>query len=99
MTWPFPNPPNEVAVTTVEVTRNGKSVLLACHYPDDGGWAFLHGGPFLTESAQLVSLKSLVDADPSLMVLADLPLGWSARRDAVGEDWNRYLDPDLTENG
>jgi len=30
-----------------------------------------------------------IDRDPSITELADLPLGWYAERDAVGEPWTR----------
>jgi hypothetical protein len=99
MTWPFLNAPNELTVTAAEVTRGERPVLFASHYPDDGGWALLHGGQFSMDAAQLVTLKSLVDADPSLKALADLPLGWSARRTEVGGEWSRYEDPGLRDEG
>jgi len=39
--------------------------------------------------ALLVSLKSMIEHDPSLARLADLPMGWSAQRDDVESDWRR----------
>lgn len=96
MTWPFSNAPNELTVTSSEVTRGQKPILLASHYPDNGGWAFLHGEAFSMANAQLVTLASLVTADPSLKELSDLPLGWSALRAQVGGNWTRYEDRELS---
>lgn len=36
-----------------------------------------------------VCLHHPIDRDPTLGELADLPVGWHAERDAVGERWIR----------
>lgn len=59
MPWVFENPPNELVVTTSQITGREKPVFRVSHYPADGGWCFLHGESFSMESAQLVTLASL----------------------------------------
>jgi hypothetical protein len=49
------------------------------------------------QAAQLVTLRSIIQADPTLEELADPPLGWSARRIEVGSAWSRYEDPELRD--
>jgi len=44
----------------------------------------------------LVSLKTIVAHDPTLMDLADLPVGWEASRTARGKLWVRECSPPST---
>ena len=71
MNWTFSDPPNEAVITSAEIVSGEMPVLLVSHYPEDDGWAFLHGGTFTMDSAKLASLKSIVDRDPTLMELSD----------------------------
>ena len=36
----------------------------------------------------------IVDLDPTLVTIADLPPGWSASREAVGSPWERHKNDD-----
>jgi hypothetical protein len=46
-------------------------------------------GPASEEEAAVVGLKTLVELDPSIAILADLPLGWCAWREQPNADWQR----------
>jgi hypothetical protein len=92
--WKFEASPDEVVVTSIHITNLTKPILLACHYSGDDGWAFLTGEEFSMDESQLVSLKNILQLDPSLEGIADLPPGWSAQRQSVGGCWNRYEDSD-----
>jgi len=37
----------------------------------------------------MICLHHIVDRDPTIKELADLPTGWCAWRDNVGDPWNR----------
>ena len=87
--WPFEDPPN-VAVLTVWAVLDGSApILRVCHDADDGAWQFLHGGPVSEKDAALVGLGRMLERDPSLRELADLPEGWIAERADIGSPWMR----------
>ena len=92
--WTFEEPRNVAAITTTQVIRDGYPILLVAHAADDGSWQFLTGGPYSTNDAMIVALHEIVGRDPSVSELADLPLGWSAQRDAVGSPLKRVKDDD-----
>ena len=92
--WVFDEPKNVATITTRQVIREGQPILLVSHAADDGSWQFLTGGAFSTEDGMLVALQEIVEHDPSVSELADLPLGWVAKRDAIGSPWSRSRHED-----
>ena len=87
--WPFDDRPNVASITVRQIVHGGEPILLVAHDAEDGGWQFLTGGAFEVADGMVVSLASVVRRDPSVGELADLPLGWSATRPAVGQPWER----------
>jgi hypothetical protein len=87
--WPFDDPENVATFTVRQITEGKQPILLVSHDADEGMWQFLTGEPIDMADALLVSLRSVYRLDPSIGELADLPLGWQARRSAVGEPWQR----------
>jgi hypothetical protein len=87
--WPFDDPPNVAVFALAQIIEHGYPVLYVSHDCDDGAWQFLHGGDFQMEDARLVSLRGMVERDPTLLQLADLPLGWYAWRSSATEPWVR----------
>jgi hypothetical protein len=87
--WPFPDPENLAVFTLKRITRGESPILMVVHDEDDGSWQFLDGGEVAHEDATLVSLRSITRLDPTVLELADLPLGWVARRPGPGESWKR----------
>ena len=67
--------------------------VIVCHDSDDHGWQFIGTTDAGAEDAQVVSLSHIVDLDPSVLDVADLPPGWQAVRQAVGKPWVRRLHP------
>ena len=88
--WLFADPPNVAAITTREVLSGTERICYVTHDSDDGAWQF-HGDNTSTseDDAAVVALRTIVDLDPSIAELADLPLGWCARRVANGSAWER----------
>ncbi len=88
--WNFPDLPN-VAVLTTRSILEGAWVAFVSHDEEDGGWQFLDnaGMPPVPEEAKIVSLRSMVERDPSLRELGDLLEGWQAARDAPEAAWRR----------
>jgi hypothetical protein len=93
--WPFADPPNVAAITTRQIVHEGEPILLVSHDADDGSWQFLTGGSIDVADGMLVSLRSMVERDPSVAELADLPQGWQAWRDRPDAPWERgSAEPD-----
>jgi hypothetical protein len=86
--WPFDQPPN-CAVITLRRIVDGGPILFVSHDKDDDGWQFLDGESAGVDEALLVSLKSMLNRDPTLGELADLPAGWTATRESVDHPWRR----------
>ena len=91
--WPFEARRDTAVITTVNVLEGSEAVLVVIHDSDDGGWQFLCGKPRESSDARVIALEEAVTRDPTLRQLADLPVGWRARRDARGSPWRREPNP------
>ena len=78
------------AITTRQVLREGHPILRVVHYPDDHTWAFTCGTTDDPEDGLVLGMGCIVEHDHTLHTIADLPPGWGASRNAVGEPWQRY---------
>lgn len=87
--WVFDQPPNCAVITLRQIVCGGEPVLHVTHDADDHGWQFLGLADAQLEDGVVVSLSEILEIDPSLSDLADLPPGWHAWRRAVGESWKR----------
>jgi len=102
MKWKFHDQPNTACFTTSQVIKG--SPILRVYHDYDGDWQF-HGSPKSSahgNDAKLVSLQSIVDHDPSLSALYDLPYGWRAERKSLSSPWIRHKNhpyPTFAENG
>ena len=88
--WPFDQDKNVAALTTRQVLREGHPILRVVHYADDDSWAFTCGTTTDPNDSLVVSMKRIVELDPTLLSIADLPPGWGAWRDVTGPSWSRY---------
>ena len=86
--WPFQDAENTAALTTTRVVRDNYPVLLVTH-DDDGAWQILCGTTNDPKDALIVCLGCAFDRDRCIGELADLPLGWEARRESKGSPWRR----------
>ncbi|WP_204101549.1 hypothetical protein [Occallatibacter savannae] len=66
----------------------------------NGDWQFL-GETYIESGGVAVCLHHAIDADPTLKELADLPLGWCAEREKLGDPWARsqFEPEDYTDEG
>jgi hypothetical protein len=87
--WPFPDPPNTAVFTTVHVLERRSPITIVTHDADDGGWQFLCGTTNADADARVVGLGRVLDLDPTVAELADLPFGWRAWRGKPKEPWQR----------
>ena len=95
--WKFPDRPHTAAILSKAVHSGTEPINFVSRDADDGGWQFL--GDTMTDSGGVVvCLHHPIDEDPSLVELADLPIGWYAGRDAPGQPWHRKELPPHEEN-
>jgi hypothetical protein len=67
-----------------------RPILTVYHDADDGLWQFLDGRDSPNEKdAVILCLKEVLELDPSVKELADLPLGWVAWRKRSSDPWQR----------
>ena len=89
--WPFDQPPNCAVFTLRSIVFDGAPILSVFHDADDHGWQFLAGGDPAIEDAAVVSLEEIVQLDPSVLEVADLPPGGVAFRVTRDSAWQRSL--------
>jgi len=80
------------AVTSIHIVKEGLPVLIVTHYEDDHSWGFQSGLPVTTADAQVVAMSEMMELDPTVSEVADLPPGWSAVRQAFGGEWKLTKD-------
>ena len=98
-TWPFTETENTACFTQRQIVEQGHPILLVTHDADDGSWQFLDGSDNVKMTdGLLVTLGDMVQHDPSLAELADLPLGWMAWREDLDEPWQRGLNEEEDED-
>ena len=88
--WPFDDPPNVAVFTDKRIVDGESWIYYVSHDSDDGAWQF-HGPAVFAdeEHAKVVGLKTILDLDPSVTALVDLPLGWCAWRETAIAAWQR----------
>jgi hypothetical protein len=72
-----------------QVLDGSESILLVSHDADDHGWQFIGTSEASMADAMLVALEEIVEIDPTVLEIADLPPGWRAIRERVGGAWLR----------
>jgi len=88
--WPFSDPPNVAVFTSKSIVEERDWIHYVSHDQDDGAWQFHPpSGPATENDASLGSLRTILELDPSIITLADLPLGWCAWREAKNSPWKR----------
>ena len=87
--WKFQDSPDTAVIADRNVVEGKRWIALVSHDEDDGGWQFLSNVPVAVEDAAVVSLKNIVALDPTLVDLADLPIGWQAWRASPISQWQR----------
>jgi hypothetical protein len=87
--WPFDQEPNVAALTTRQVLHEGHPILNVVHYSDDDSWTFTCGTTDNPDDGLIVDMACILDLDPTVASIADLPPGWLAERDRVGGDRDR----------
>jgi hypothetical protein len=87
--WPFSDPPNVAVITSKKIIEGTDWIQRVSHDADDGAWQFHPLGGTTEDDAKVVGLKTILIIDPSIALLADLPLGWCAMRTTANSVWKR----------
>jgi len=87
--WLFRDPENTAVFTTRQVVDDGAPILRVSHDADDDSWQFHAAGTPRLADARILALREVIDLDPSVAALADLPPGWVAVRASPHTPWVR----------
>lgn len=85
--WLIAGHPDDDCSTVKQIADGSMPVLSALYDLNVGEWCFMTDEEVLPEDRVEASLGHIVKKDPSLLGLADLPLGWLARRDSKRSRW------------
>ena len=87
--WPFDQPRDRAVFVTREVFERIEPILHVTHDSDDHGWQFIGSSDGTAENGRVIALREAVELDPSILQLADLPVGWHAVQHSVKDPWKR----------
>ncbi|MHA6912629.1 hypothetical protein ACQUJO_05735 [Ralstonia pseudosolanacearum] len=89
--WKFRDPQNAAIIVNRKIIFEHAWISYVSHDSDDGAWQFQTNQqePTTESDAIVVSLKKIVDLDPAVLYLSDLPMGWHAWRDSPDAPWKR----------
>ena len=96
MDWPFEDATNTAVFTSSRILGGEDWVYYVTHDADDGAWQFHpYSGRTPEEDARVVGLREMLEIEPRISELADLPTGWHAWRPEREGEWQRA--PQATE--
>ena len=96
--WKFTDPPHTKVFLSKPVRTGDEPITYVSHDIEDGAWQFLGDSMDADAKPVICCLHHPIDEDSSLNELADLPLGWLAKRAKPGEPWVRHKrEPGETE--
>ena len=73
---------------TAEEERLLSLPITIVDHNEDGSWEF-YSGNYLTK-AKVTELEEVIEMDETVKEVADLPPGYSARRETTNAEWIRY---------
>ena len=85
--FPFSDAPDTAVFICSHILDSGEDILFVSHDADDGAWQFLCDKEHNESDARIVSLKYVLDLDPTVGNLKDLPLGYCAERESKNDKW------------
>jgi hypothetical protein len=92
--WPFDDAEKTAVFTSKRIIEGSDWIYYVTHDADDGAWQFHpYSGLTPEQEAAVVSLKTIVELDGSVCLLADLPCGWHAWRATKSASWIRAPVP------
>jgi hypothetical protein len=95
--WPFAAAVNTASICTAKVARDRFPVLQVSH-DWEGDWQFLDATTEEPQEPMVLCLGCVFERDQTLAQIAELPIGWSAWRTAVGAPWSKEQNPPESEH-
>jgi hypothetical protein len=93
--WVFRDLPNTLIYASRDILELGKPVLFVGRDRCDGAWQFFFRQAVQDHDLRIAALDEIVQREPTVVELADLPRGWIAVRDSAEEPWQRLpIAPD-----
>ena len=86
--WKFKEAAHTGVYSTKTIAADEEPIMRVFH-DHDGSWQFHGAGESSPETAVLLCLHCIVESDPSIARIADLPVGWAAWRDGISSAWQR----------
>ena len=85
----FSDPSNTAVFTTKFVTKDKKEIVTVTHDNEDGAWQFFSSDQVtnLEDVVKIVALGQIIKMDSTVLEIADLPLGFEAKRNFKGDKW------------
>ncbi len=93
MEWPFDQPPNCATFVTRGLIECKNPILFVSHDEDDHAWQFHDTLDAHGDEARIVCLSHVLEIDPKICELADLPPSWVAWRQDENSPWRREPAP------
>jgi len=75
------------SVFTTTYILESKFPIIYIVHDDDDEWQFLGGQQVEEKHLMIVSLKNILDYDKSIESILDLPKGFEAYREDIGDKW------------
>ena len=91
--WPFHEPRNCVTFVTAQVLERAEPILHVVH-DENGEWQFIGCSDGTVQNGRVIALQEAVELDPSVLQLADMPIGWNALRHSPERPWTRQAIDD-----
>ncbi len=91
--WPFDQPRNCAVITLRSIAFDNAPILHVSHDIDDHGWQFLGAEDACEENSCVLSLENIVELDPTILEVAEIPPGWHAWRESLSSPWMRESNP------
>jgi hypothetical protein len=85
----FKEPSSTPVFTTKFILNDKQDITTVYHYAEDGVWQFDSNDQYnrYEEVVKIVGLGEIINLDPSILEIADLPLGFFAKRNSKKDSW------------
>ena len=82
----FPDSLDTFVFTTRFVIKDKSPIIFVSH-DEEGDWQFLSEEGPVEKEAKIILLREMIEHDPSILEISDLPLGAKAYRDNQDSPW------------